>query len=220
METDESPPGLAEPASLSPRAERKLAQVIEGARAVIVAKGFEGASVDDIARVAGISKATMYRYFPDKAALFQAVMSRECARQAGAAVEICDCSAPIETLLVDFATRHLGFVLSDFAIDSFRTSVAESARFPALARDFYERRISKAREALMRVLAAASERGELAVDDPGLAASRFLALCKTDLFFARLFGMRGPFSEAEIAEHARGAVGAFLRIYRPPDRGR
>jgi AcrR family transcriptional regulator len=208
-------PEAAEVPPRSPRAERKLEQVIEGARTVIVARGFEGASVDDIARVAGISKATMYRYFPDKVALFQAVMSRECARAGGGSVEDCDCGAPIETALVAFATRHLGFVLSDFAIDAFRTAVAESARFPDLARDFLERRIARTRQALAELLAAAAERGELALDDADLAAGRFLALCKSDLFFARLFGVRGPLSDEEIDAQVRGAVEAFLKIYRP-----
>jgi AcrR family transcriptional regulator len=202
-------------APLSSRAERKLEQMIDGARAVIVAKGYEGASVDDIAREAGISKATMYRYFPDKTALFRAVMSRECSRQAGAAVELGDCCRPVETILTDFATRHLDFILSDVAIDAFRTAVAESARFPALARDFFERRMNTSRVALRDFMAAAHERGALVVDDPDLAAMRFLALCKADLFFPRLFGVRGPHAPEEIEEHARAAVAAFLKIYRP-----
>ena len=202
-------------APLSARAERKLEQMIEGARTVIVAKGYEGASVDDIAREAGISKATMYRYFPDKTALFRAVMSRECTRQAGAAVELGDCCRPVETILTDFAARHLAFILSDFAIDAFRTAVAESARFPALARDFFERRMNTSRVALREFMAAAHARGELVVDDPDVAALRFLALCKADLFFNRLFGVRGPLSAEEVDEHARAAVEAFLKIYRP-----
>ena len=215
MSTDETPEGPEEAAALSPRAERKLAQMIEGARAVIVAKGYEGASVDDIAREAGISKATMYRYFPDKMALFRAVMSRECMRQAGAAVEFGDCRRPVEAILLDFAARHLAFVLSDFAIGAFRTAVAESARFPALARDFYERRMNTSRVALKQLMAAANERGELAIDDPDRAALRFLALCKADLFFMRLFGVRGPYTPEEIDAHARSAVEAFMKIYRP-----
>ena len=182
---------------------------------MIVAKGYEGASVDDIAREAGISKATMYRYFPDKTALFRAVMSRECTRQAGAAVELGDCCRPVETILTDFAARHLAFILSDFAIDAFRTAVAESARFPALARDFFERRMNTSRVALREFMAAAHARGELVVDDPDVAALRFLALCKADLFFNRLFGVRGPLSAEEVDEHARAAVEAFLKIYRP-----
>jgi TetR/AcrR family transcriptional repressor of mexJK operon len=215
VSTEKSLEGPETIAPLSARAERKLEQVIEGARAVIVAKGFEGASVDDIAREAGISKATMYRYFPDKTALFRAVMSRECMRSAGAAVEFGDCGRPVDAILLDFATRHLAFVLSDFAIDAFRTAVAESARFPALAGDFFERRMNTARVALRQLMAAADERGELDVDDADRAALRFLALCKADLFFNRLFGVRGPYTPEEIEVHARAAVEAFLKIYRP-----
>jgi TetR/AcrR family transcriptional repressor of mexJK operon len=49
---------------------RKFDQVIEGAKAVFLREGFEGASVDEIARDAGVSKATLYSYFPDKQHLF------------------------------------------------------------------------------------------------------------------------------------------------------
>ena len=51
---------------------RKFDQVLEGARSVFLADGFEGASVDQIAKVAGVSKATLYSYFPDKRLLFAA----------------------------------------------------------------------------------------------------------------------------------------------------
>ncbi len=215
MPTNEPPAAGAEEAPLSARAERKLAQVIDGARSVIVAKGFEGASVDDIAREAGISKATMYRYFPDKTALFEAVMSRECQRQAGAVVDVSGCCGPIETTLMNFATGHLTFILSDTAVEAFRAAVAESARFPDVARTFHEGRLRKAHAVLAPLMAAADQRGELSVDDPEAAASLFLALCKADLFFKRLFGVRGPLTAEEIAAQARQAVQLFLRVYRP-----
>ena len=60
---------------------RKFDQVLAGARDVFMADGFEGASVDAIARAAGVSKATLYSYFPDKRLLFMEVADTECARQ-------------------------------------------------------------------------------------------------------------------------------------------
>ena len=65
---------------------RKFDQVLEGARAIFMRDGFEGASVDDIAREAGVSKATLYSYFPDKRLLFMEVAKAECNRQADEAV--------------------------------------------------------------------------------------------------------------------------------------
>jgi DNA-binding transcriptional regulator YbjK len=68
---------------------RKFDQVIEGAKAVFLREGFEGASVDEIARDAGVSKATLYSYFPDKQHLFLAVLETECAHQS----EVESCSS-------------------------------------------------------------------------------------------------------------------------------
>ena len=67
---------------------RKFQQVLEGARAIFLRDGFEGASVDDIAREAGVSKATLYSYFPDKRVMFIEVFRSELAREAGAAFAV------------------------------------------------------------------------------------------------------------------------------------
>ena len=53
---------------------RKVEQVLAGAREVFLRDGFEGASVDEIAKVSGVSKATLYSYFSDKRRLFQEVV--------------------------------------------------------------------------------------------------------------------------------------------------
>ena len=66
---------------------RKFDQVVEGARTVFLRDGFEGASVDDIAREANVSKATLYSYFPDKRVLFLEIASQETHRQADAFIE-------------------------------------------------------------------------------------------------------------------------------------
>ena len=72
---------------------RKFDQVLAGARAVFMADGFEGASVDEIARVAAVSKATLYSYFPDKRLLFMEVANAECQRQSREAMDSIDMDA-------------------------------------------------------------------------------------------------------------------------------
>ena len=81
------------PAPKINRAGRKFDQVLEGARQVFMADGFESANVDDIARVAGVSKATLYSYFPDKALLFSEVARCECDRMAEEAMSEADLAA-------------------------------------------------------------------------------------------------------------------------------
>ena len=61
---------------------RKFLQVLEGARTIFLRDGFEGAAVDDIAREAGVSKATLYSYFPDKRIMFMEVFRSELTRKA------------------------------------------------------------------------------------------------------------------------------------------
>ncbi|MFV2003524.1 MAG: TetR/AcrR family transcriptional regulator, partial [Paracoccaceae bacterium] len=78
---------------------RKFEQVLAGACEVFLADGFEGASVDDIARVAGVSKATLYSYFPDKRALFIEVLRTECQRQTNPASINIDMSQPAPVVM-------------------------------------------------------------------------------------------------------------------------
>ena len=117
---------------------RKFDQVLEGARDVFLSDGFEGSSVDDIARAAGVSKATLYSYFPDKRFLFMQVARTECQRQADRAIEAIDMDAPVRQVLSNIAHEMVDFLTSEFGKRIFRICVGESDRFPELGREFYE----------------------------------------------------------------------------------
>src|SRR5215813_2289388 len=71
---------LAPPPSADDGAKRR--QIIEGARAVFLAQGFDAASMNDIARKAGVSKGTLYVYFRNKEELFEAITEEQCRMQA------------------------------------------------------------------------------------------------------------------------------------------
>ena len=55
----------------------KVRQILDGARKVFLNLGFDGASMGDIARAAGVSKGTLYVYFENKAELFSALIADE-----------------------------------------------------------------------------------------------------------------------------------------------
>ena len=192
---------------------RKYDQVLEGARTVFLQDGFEGASVDDIARAAGVSKATLYSYFPDKRLLFMEVAKSECGRQADEAVQVMDLDAQPEVVLREAARRMVSFVLSDLGQKVFRICVAESDRFPELGREFYESGPSLVRSRIMDYLANASGRGEMAIEDFGLAADQFAALCKAQLFDKIVFGIVHTVTCCEIDRVIDGAVEMFLARY-------
>lgn len=192
---------------------RKYDQVLGGAWNVFRRDGFEGASVDDIAREAGVSKATLYSYFPDKRLLFLEVARGECCRQAHEAAEFITAKATPEMVLTTAATRMVEFFLSDFGMRVFRICVAESDRFPELGREFYEHGPALARARLVEYFHDAEARGELRIDDKQLAADQFAELCKADLFPRLVFGIGGPIGPADRSRVIEGAVAVFLARY-------
>jgi len=192
---------------------RKFGQVLEGARKIFMSDGFEGASVDDISRAAGVSKATLYSYFPDKRLLFMEVAKTECVRQADMAMETIDMSAPVTHVLTEAAWRMVQFFTSDFGQRVFRLCVAESDRFPELGREFYESGPGLVRLKLMEFMKVGISRGELVIDDLPLAADQFGELCKADLFPRLVFSMEKSFDEAQKKRIVDGAVTTFLARY-------
>lgn len=192
---------------------RKFDQVLAGARDVFLRDGYEGASVDEIARTAGVSKATLYSYFPDKGLLFMEVAKGECQRQAFAATAEIDMTAPARMVLTSAATHMLEFFLSDFGQQVFRIVVAESARFPELGREFYESVDTSVRETIIAYFREAIGRGELRIDDLELAAEQFHELCKAWLFPRIVFGVQTEFREADVQRVINGAVDTFMARY-------
>ena len=199
------PPGVPIPG-------RKVAQVVEGARKVFLRDGFEGASVDAIAKEAGVSKATLYSYFADKRLLFLHVGQCECARQSEVAEHSIDEDAPAAEVLRRSGTLMMDFITSDFGQRLFSICVAEGERFPDLAREFYESGPMVMRNMMIDFLRKAVERGELRIDDYVMAAEQFHELCGANIFHKLIFGMGTP-SADERAYVVDQAVETFLARY-------
>ncbi|QPH53058.1 TetR/AcrR family transcriptional regulator [Pontivivens ytuae] len=192
---------------------RKYEQVLDGARLIFLEQGFEGASVDDIARAAGVSKATLYSYFPDKRLLFSEVIAEECRRQAEATFSPSRADGPSEEVLTRIARDFVRFLDTDIALQVFRTCVGEVTRFPELARRFYESGPGLMMDSLIEVLKAGIARGELAIDDPELAAGQFAELCHAKHFLPRILGLEAAVPVTELDRIADEAVRTFLSRY-------
>ncbi|MEL6838131.1 MAG: TetR/AcrR family transcriptional regulator [Pseudomonadota bacterium] len=199
--------------TIEPKKGRKFDQVLEGARTVFLSDGFEGASVDDIARAANVSKATLYSYFPDKRFLFMQVAKTECQRQADLAIETIDMDAPIRQVLHDIATEMVDFMTSQFGKQIFRICVGESDRFPELGREFYESGPMLIRGKLIDFFEKGVARGDLKIDDFELAAEQFHELSKADLFPKMVFNIVDDFSRDEKERVVNGAVDMFMARY-------
>lgn len=192
---------------------RKFDQVLDGARKVFMRDGFEGASVDDIVREAGVSKATLYSYFPDKRLLFIEVAKIECQAQSEDAVAEITSSVDIRYALTTAAKRMTRFFMSDVGLQVHRIIVGESQRFPEIGREFYECGPAKVHAILRQFLQNAVNAGALKIDDIDLAADQFPELCKAGLHLKLVLGLREPPTEAEIDRVIDGAVDVFMCRY-------
>lgn len=192
---------------------RKFDQVLDGARQVFMSDGFEGASVDEIARVASVSKATLYSYFPDKRLLFMEVAKTECQRQAEEAMSAIDMAAPPRVVLEQAGRHFMRFITSRFGQQMFRICVAESDRFPELGQQFYSSGPMVMKAEMSAYFTQAEARGELAIEDHALAAFQFGELCKADVWMRLIFGVTESVSDADIDRVVTGAVDTFMARY-------
>lgn len=188
--------------------------VLAGARAVFREVGFERASVDAIAARAGVSKATIYSHFGDKAALFVACFAEE---SAVLRAEYLACLVEPSGALED-ALRHLGEKLitvfvSPAAVALYRHTVAEIGRFPDIGRMIFERGPAVAYEKIAAYLARWAERGALRLDDARAAAVHLVMLCQGELTVRAQLGVLGETVEADIRESVRRGVAVFVKAY-------
>src|SRR3974377_208624 len=88
----------------------KRRQIIEGARAVFLAQGFDAASMNDIARAAGVSKGTLYVYFDNKEQLFEASVEEECNAQAEGLFDLGPKDHDVEAVLKRLGVAYVRFL--------------------------------------------------------------------------------------------------------------
>ncbi|SMO74122.1 TetR/AcrR family transcriptional regulator [Paracoccus laeviglucosivorans] len=192
---------------------RKFQQVLEGARTIFLRDGFEGASVDDIAREAGVSKATLYSYFPDKRIMFMEVFRSELARQAADASALIEVDLPVDQILPFIVQIISAHIVSDFGLRIFRVSVGESERFPSLAQEYYEAGPTLLRQQLIKYLQHCVARGELRIPDFELAADQLIELSSATVHDRALFLGTKAIDKETLRRVNNGAVRMFLAYY-------
>lgn len=190
-------------------------RILDAAGRVFLERGFEGASVEEIAEAASAGKATIYARFPSKQALFAAVIGRLVRRNTSLDAFAC-AGRSIEERLDSLAAIILVRLLTPETIGLIRVAVAEARRFPDLAISVSCMGRERPKEAVARVF------GELAASDaiggsPAFAperlaetARRFLDLVVLPMLVRALFGEDLAALLREIEPHAARSVAFFL----------
>jgi AcrR family transcriptional regulator len=192
----------------------KRRQIIEGARAIFLAQGFDAASMSDIARTAGVSKGTLYVYFADKQQLFTAIVQEECCAHAEDVFDLDPADPDVEGALNRFGNAYVGFLCQLEKCSALRTVIAIADRMPEIGKTFYETGPAFGISRLAAYLRGQTEAGVLSVDDFEVAAAQFMDACQSTLFKPVLFNFRAPPRAEQIAHVVGIAVRTFLAAYR------
>lgn len=200
----------------APDGSAKWRQIMEGARTVFLASGFDGASMNDVARVSGVSKGTLYVYFESKEQLFEALIRDERRQQAERLTELSLESRDVRGVLFNFGCRLIEMMSRPDTLAHVRTVIAASAKFPQLGRAFYEAGPCFGASRLSAYMRRMNEEGVLRIVEVDRAAWQFLDLCQAGTFKPLLFCMVDELSAKDIEAGVGAAVDVFMAAYGAP----
>ncbi len=193
----------------------KRQQILEGARRCFLAQGFDGTSINDIVKAAGVSKGTVYAYFTSKEKLFEALVYQDRRRQAEQSTMILDDGRPVADVLYDFGVTMVKLMSSDESIAQVRTVLAVADKFPEIGRSFYEAGPAFAYAKIATYLGSRMAAGELREVDPDLAAIQFMDVISGCVHKPRLFNVQQLMKKRSIEEVVAAGVDLFLNGLAP-----
>jgi TetR/AcrR family transcriptional regulator, mexJK operon transcriptional repressor len=189
-------------------AERRHRDLLTTTKRLLLARGWDATSIDEISRQSGVAKRFVYARYADKAALFFASMLHF-RNEWIAATRIPDpLPEDVGDGLILLGRTLLDIALTDEALAIARLFIAEASRFREQAKLFIENETSNPLEAISRILRFYADRGALDIDDVRLAAETFfMMVVGVPQRLAMLVQREPPEQEAR---RLRAAVKLFL----------
>jgi AcrR family transcriptional regulator len=192
----------------------KRRQIMAGAQAVFLAHGFDGASMGEIARKAGVSKGTLYVYFDSKEQLFEAIFEEACMEQAEQVMTLDSHDHDVEAALTRFGSEFVRYLCRPSRLSPLRTIIGIADRMPEIGRRFYQFGPARGTAVVKRYLDDQVAAGILQIADSEVAAAQFLEACQALTFKPMLFNITEAPSEERIAHVVGIAVRTLLAAYR------
>ncbi|MDX1737160.1 MAG: TetR/AcrR family transcriptional regulator [Alphaproteobacteria bacterium] len=200
------------------RSEQKRAAILEAASNVFLTKGFETASMDEIASIAGVSKRTVYSHFQSKEKLYAGVMTGMCqgkredilgSNEPGQ--DYLDQEGPIEELLCGLGERFLREVFNDESISLMRILIGKSDADSEMGQEFFNNGPILIINAIRDFFIKTNAEGKTAVDNPQIAAECLLASFLGARHIQCLVHAETVPTEEEIRAHVRETLGFMMK---------
>ncbi|MFE3115591.1 TetR/AcrR family transcriptional regulator [Streptomyces niveus] len=201
------------------RSARKHQAIMEAATAAFMAKGYAGTSMDDIAKLAAVSKQTVYKHFADKEKLFAEIVLATTDR-VDAMIDLvagiptdADADA-LEEHLLRLARQFLTALTQPQVLQLRRLIIANADTFPDLGAAWYEQGFERVLATLAATFQRLADQGLLRIDDPLLAANHFSGMLLWIPVNRAMFHGGPQHTQAELGHYADEGVRVFLAAYR------
>jgi AcrR family transcriptional regulator len=185
--------------------------IYEAARHAFAASGFAATSMEAVARQAGVSTRTLYRLIPNKASLFEGMVSDRLDRFVSTVNLQAVDHADIEQALFAALMACADLTLDQEVIALQRMMLQETGKFPDIAATFYENAIQRTGAALADWLRVQQNRGLIELDDVEEAAGMLLGMVASAPRRAAIFGGVPLPSRPQIEARVRNCAALFLR---------
>ncbi|ODS04187.1 TetR/AcrR family transcriptional regulator [Vibrio scophthalmi] len=196
------------------RSDIKQDDIIKSAITVFSQKGFKQASMEGIAKEAGVSKRTLYKYYPNKEALFEVIVSTLMCRFDDQCQAEFSPSVSIATQLTQLTLKQLCYINTEDFQATARLVIAECIRCPT-ASQMLMQRFSAIEDTygLQEWIRQGIEAKALNVTNVELAIEQFIGSIKAVVFWPQLLAHQPPPSCEELERVVNAAVKGFVATY-------
>ncbi|MDP1632192.1 MAG: TetR/AcrR family transcriptional regulator [Caulobacter sp.] len=203
----------------SSRFGRKRNNIFASAREVFVREGFAQAGMEEVARGAGVSTATLYAHFPSKADLFRVVVEDTIDDIISAVRHSGDDPGDARRRLTAFGRAYAAFYCTPVSRAVFRMVIAERRRFPTLADHFQERGRTELGGTLIAILKQLDAAGEIEIFKPSWAAGHFQGMIEHSTLLLGMMAGDEVMPARPLDDIVEDAVDTFLARYGVRDKG-
>jgi TetR/AcrR family transcriptional repressor of mexJK operon len=173
-----------------------------------LANGFDGTTMEAVAAAAGITKRTLYAKYPDKRALFAAVVPWALSTMRWGELPQPDTTGDLRATLIKLGRNAIARVVDPQVVQLTRIAMSTTDEFPQFAEAAQSMTWSPRHRAVAAVLEHHAQLGTIEVDDVEFAAEQFLAMVSGFPAMLALFGLRRSGRDEE--RRLKHAVDLFL----------
>ncbi len=193
--------------------EAKHEAILKAATKLFLKDGFASTTMDEVAKVARVTKQTVYAHYKSKDELFQQMISTLCQKHTPSSTALADSVQKIDVLLTQLGIGFLNMITGTEGLAAVRLVVSEAKRHPHMAELFYESGTQRMVTILAELLRQRTKLGQLFIPDPERAAMYFFAMLKGEYHLRMILCLKPVPSAKEKEQHVRETVRLFMQLY-------